>query len=1078
VPEAVRKTRRSAGDEIPMQPLMDPGYNLREVAKQLVLLEDHLFQEAKRCPDCIRKHFLTVEALLEEAVTLGDADLAAQIPEVVEWIRELQGEWLDDVDPIEIAQGLRTLRKQLSEAVFDVRELQATEVATRHTAKAVYTGVILDDPGKLLSWWKRTVGIPLHSKVLAHHMTIKFRPSDDEVVDLPVGQSVGLKVVGYAEDDKGQAVLVKPQGVRSTKSVPHITVAVNGVSPAYSDNLVSVGFTAVNGPVLKGRVGFMSDKGQDEFDVDRLAASGRKELHLFDFDGTLFKSPGRPKWWGKKDWYVDQVSLSPPCVPLKPGGSWWNGKTVAAAKQSISDSDVWAICCTGRADGRFRWRIPELLKGAGLKFDAVYLNSSGDTASFKKKVIALLHAKHGFTAIHVWEDQNMAAYKSFVEKMGIAFGAHPADGAPHDVDCGPADFPSDADKVATRTFTDKWGEEYPDDGPHAKLMAQYMQPPDSKYRESVVEWDLIRDWAKKRRTSKHDLESLLLCFDNGTCNQILRGRPRDFKDLDLLAGRLGLKTATKSPAEREDEEIQRLIRKEPKKKPPRNDLRRERIRVEDDPDIEDLGQEGDKDISRNFKRVGSELVSSVIRLHHRQLVMNVVHRAVVHRAESHEEGDVWQPEGSNTWYGMNKEKATQGFEDKEKAEAFAKGGEGEGGEEDDSGQGDDSGPSEQEQAAVKQVDDAFAVAESLDDIDMPKDKADALLEAVGDLDEEGEKAMAAAYAAAKDSLATSGGLSVAEAKKALSKPDVSKDPKKLGEALARAEHAAKSGGTSQIGGPMSEPDDTSSPSPESLGRRTADSFERAKDMSTADRKAEAAVLAKEMKDLDENKGARYEEAKAALQGIQMAAIVDGTSDDDFPGDAPPAAFRNLVKVLASQPGGMDLLTAPAEKMYDSEHRALVQQAMNGLSDADFVEVLGGDKTGPGGVAGMLEDADDPSVRAQLREMAMEWHFDEASILPAIIKERDTTATPASVTESLREAEADQAELARRVEEMYESDGEEGVVRVVEEERRRQVEQLVGDDPTGPASANARAYIETGDHSDLLTGTDPPLPSPL
>jgi hypothetical protein len=60
-----------------MQPLMDPGYNLREVAKQLVLLEDHLFQEAKRCPDCIRKHFLTVEALLEEAVTLGDADLAA-----------------------------------------------------------------------------------------------------------------------------------------------------------------------------------------------------------------------------------------------------------------------------------------------------------------------------------------------------------------------------------------------------------------------------------------------------------------------------------------------------------------------------------------------------------------------------------------------------------------------------------------------------------------------------------------------------------------------------------------------------------------------------------------------------------------------------------------------------------------------------------------------------------------------------------------------------------------------------------------------------------------------------------------
>ena len=126
------------------------------------------------------------------ATGVGDADLAAQIPEVVEWIRELQGEWLDGVNPVEVAQGLRPVRKQLSEAVFDVRELQASEVATRHTAKAVYTGVILDDPGKLLSWWRRTVGSPLHSKVLAHHMTIKFRPSDDEVAALPVGRRPAL----------------------------------------------------------------------------------------------------------------------------------------------------------------------------------------------------------------------------------------------------------------------------------------------------------------------------------------------------------------------------------------------------------------------------------------------------------------------------------------------------------------------------------------------------------------------------------------------------------------------------------------------------------------------------------------------------------------------------------------------------------------------------------------------------------------------------------------------------------------------------------------------------------------------
>jgi hypothetical protein len=56
-------------------PVLDPNFNLREVAKQLILLEDHLFHEGKRCQDCIRKHLLTIEALLEEAVTLDKQGL-------------------------------------------------------------------------------------------------------------------------------------------------------------------------------------------------------------------------------------------------------------------------------------------------------------------------------------------------------------------------------------------------------------------------------------------------------------------------------------------------------------------------------------------------------------------------------------------------------------------------------------------------------------------------------------------------------------------------------------------------------------------------------------------------------------------------------------------------------------------------------------------------------------------------------------------------------------------------------------------------------------------------------------------
>lgn len=50
--------------------LFDPVFNIRETAKQLILLEDHLAHTSKHCVDCVSKHLLFAEGLLEEAVTL------------------------------------------------------------------------------------------------------------------------------------------------------------------------------------------------------------------------------------------------------------------------------------------------------------------------------------------------------------------------------------------------------------------------------------------------------------------------------------------------------------------------------------------------------------------------------------------------------------------------------------------------------------------------------------------------------------------------------------------------------------------------------------------------------------------------------------------------------------------------------------------------------------------------------------------------------------------------------------------------------------------------------------------------
>ena len=101
---------------------MDPSFNLREIAKQLILVEDHLLHGYKFCPDCLRKHLLTVEAFAEEATTLDHANLWGDFPErLAEQARQWLEHLADAEDPRVIGQQIRGLRKQLVPLVFDPR---------------------------------------------------------------------------------------------------------------------------------------------------------------------------------------------------------------------------------------------------------------------------------------------------------------------------------------------------------------------------------------------------------------------------------------------------------------------------------------------------------------------------------------------------------------------------------------------------------------------------------------------------------------------------------------------------------------------------------------------------------------------------------------------------------------------------------------------------------------------------------------------------------------------------------------------------------------------------------------------
>lgn len=98
------------------------------------------------------------------------------------------------------------------------------------------------------------MGTP-RAKVIAQHMTIKYGPSREEIAKTPIGSSVSLSVIGFATDQKCQAVVVRCEKAPSANPVPHITVSVQGVRPVYSNDLLSRGWTPVtNGPLLSGLV--------------------------------------------------------------------------------------------------------------------------------------------------------------------------------------------------------------------------------------------------------------------------------------------------------------------------------------------------------------------------------------------------------------------------------------------------------------------------------------------------------------------------------------------------------------------------------------------------------------------------------------------------------------------------------------------------------------------------------------------------------------------------------------------------------------------------------------------------------
>ena len=122
-------TRQSAGDKCNMKgcsgmdPVSDPKYNMQQIVKQSILLEEHLSIHLKRCQDCITKHFLHIIGLAEEAQMLATnkIDQYPLINECVTLYNKLFQKWLKNTDEntiLCIVDDLRTRRKKLIAVYF------------------------------------------------------------------------------------------------------------------------------------------------------------------------------------------------------------------------------------------------------------------------------------------------------------------------------------------------------------------------------------------------------------------------------------------------------------------------------------------------------------------------------------------------------------------------------------------------------------------------------------------------------------------------------------------------------------------------------------------------------------------------------------------------------------------------------------------------------------------------------------------------------------------------------------------------------------------------------------------------
>ena len=533
------------------------------------------------------------------------------------------------------------------------------KAASRHQEAQVqvaYIGVLLDpmDTKRLTKRYGQE-----HPIRHAHHMTVWHGHEAAEMPqNLPWGKTVTVKVVGEVKDAKGQAVLVapptklRPQGV-----LPHITIStVPGVTPAYSKKLLQGELGPETGhPAVSGKVAWVDGKGDVHLEPPP-AGVGRIQRYSQEarIAARYQKKKEVPKADGKGTTTVYEYSERQIADRNRD-----KAKKVENLRGKIGDV-------------RKKYKADLTSSDEKTRFTALAVGLMDDTF---ERVGNEASAKEGHVGVTGWQVKHLTfsggkATIKYVGKSGVSHekvvsnsalvsalkksvkGKKPEGRLCEGDDCKvEASDVNDYLKSFDITAKDVRGF-HANSEMQTRLKAIRAAggklPTDQKKKEAKLKAEFDKALKETADAVGHEAATLRSQYlVPGMEDEYLKDGQVTEK-LDKSARR---KFATKTHTEKEDEEAERLSRPAPKNKPPRYDLRRERVRID--------GEDPDQDKEKPEKKA-----HRVARRWVRRLAQE----------EEHKPGTVWETDSG--WSGKNQkgdDRPFKGDTAKEQAEAFSKG---------------------------------------------------------------------------------------------------------------------------------------------------------------------------------------------------------------------------------------------------------------------------------------------------------------------------------------------------------------------------------------------------------------------